>query len=66
MKWLKLDNYCLKSGEYFIAKYYLADGGIKYGLSHFNTNHGYFDSADEAKNKALRVVLGEKNDLWLP
>ena len=52
MKWLKLDNYCLKSGEWFIAKYYKADGTVKYGLSHFNNNHGYFDTANDAKAKA--------------
>jgi hypothetical protein len=55
MKWLKLDNYCIKSGEWFIAKYYKADGTVKYGLSQRNTNHGYFDSASEAKAKAREL-----------
>lgn len=52
MKWHKLDNYCIKSDDWFIAKYYKADGTVKYGLSHKNTNHGYFDSAKDAKDKA--------------
>jgi len=25
MKWHKLDNYCIKSDEWFIAKYYKAE-----------------------------------------
>lgn len=52
MNWRKLDNYCLKCDEWFIAKYYKADGKVKYGLSHINKNHGYFDTANEAKAKA--------------
>lgn len=59
MKWLELDNYCLKSGEYFIATYYGADGAVKYGVSHYNTNHGFFKSKDEAKRKALAVRNGK-------
>ena len=55
MKWTKLDNYCLKSGEYYIAKYYLFDGAILYGLSKNNTNWGYYGSADEAKEKAKEL-----------
>jgi hypothetical protein len=59
MKWLKLDNYCIKSGEWFIAKYYKADGSVKYGLSNKNTNHGYFDIANDAKAKAQEINNGK-------
>jgi hypothetical protein len=59
MKWLKLDNYCIKSDEWFIAKYYKADGSVKYGLSNKNTNHGYFDTANDAKAKAQEINNGK-------
>lgn len=59
MKWLKLDNYCIKSDEWFIAKYYKADGTVKYGLSNKNTNHGYFDTANDAKAKAQEINNGK-------
>jgi hypothetical protein len=59
MKWHKLDNYCIKSDEWFIAKYYKADGTVKYGLSHKNTNHGYFDTANDAKAKAEVINNGK-------
>ena len=55
MKWHKLDNYCIKSDDWFIAKYYKADGTVKYGLSNKNTNHGYFDNSKEAKELAERL-----------
>ena len=55
MRWLKLDNYCIKSDEWFIAKYYKADGTVKYGLSNKNINHGYFDTANDAKDKAKEL-----------
>lgn len=59
MKWHKLDNYCIKSDEWFIAKYYKADGSVKYGLSNKNTNHGYFDTANDAKAKAQEINNGK-------
>ena len=59
MKWHKLDNYCIKSDEWFIAKYYKADGTVKYGLSNKNTNHGYFDTANDAKAKAQEINNGK-------
>ena len=59
MIWKKLDNYCIKSGEWFIAKYYKADGSVKYGLSNKNTNHGYFDTANDAKAKAQEINNGK-------
>ena len=59
MIWKKLDNYCIKSGEWFIAKYYKADGTVKYGLSQRNDNHGYFDTAKEAKELAESLNDGK-------
>ena len=56
MKWHKLDNYCIKSDDWFIAKYYKADGTVKYGLSNKNTNHGYFGLGD-----AFEQALKENN-----
>jgi len=54
MIWQKLDNYCIKCGEFIIAKYY-TPSGEKFGLSHHNKNHGYFDTALKAKAKALEI-----------
>jgi len=51
MKWLKISDYCIKSGDYLIAKYNIASG-VKYGLYHLNESKGYFNTADEAKAKA--------------
>jgi hypothetical protein len=48
MKWLKLSDYCIKSGDYLIAKF-INNGAVKYGLSYQNKNIGYFKTADEAK-----------------
>ena len=48
MKWTKLSNYCIKSGDWTIAKYNVA-GGVKYGLYHLNESKGYFNTSDEAK-----------------
>ena len=58
MNWKKLDNYCLKSGEFFIAKYYKADGTIKYALSKLNACYGFFNTAEEAKKKATAIHNG--------
>ena len=54
MNWVRLDNYCIKCGEFLIAKYF-TPSGIKYGISQFNKNHGYFNTAHEAKQKALEL-----------
>ena len=54
MIWQKLDNYCIKSGDFYIAKYITATGS-KYGLSQFNKSYGYFATAEEAKKEALKV-----------
>ena len=51
MAWVKKDSYCLQNGEAFIAKYFSQDGEVKYGLSIGNKSHGYFKTADEAKEK---------------
>jgi hypothetical protein len=51
MIWTKLSEYCIKSGDWTIAKYYSANG-IKYGLSKLNKNLGYFDTLEKAKAKA--------------
>jgi hypothetical protein len=58
MKWLVLSPYCLKSGEWFIAKYHLGDKVVKYGLYHFNEDKGLFKTSDEAKAKALELKNG--------
>ena len=54
MLWVKKDNYCIKCKDFLIAKY-ITPNGEKFGLSHHNKNHGYFDTAHEAKAKALEV-----------
>ena len=48
MKWSKVSNYCIKSGDYLIAKF-INNGAVKYGLSYQDKNIGYFATADEAK-----------------
>jgi hypothetical protein len=58
MKWLLLTPYCKKSGEWFIAKYYLGNEVVKYGLYHFNEDKGLFNTEDEAKAKALELKNG--------
>lgn len=58
MNWKKLDNYCLKSGEFFIAKYYKADGTIKYALSKSNSCYGFFNTSEQAKEKAMAIHNG--------
>ena len=55
MKWVVLSQYCIKSGDWFIAKYNLA-GGVKYGLYHLNNIKGYFDTSKEAKLKAEELI----------
>jgi len=54
--WVKKDNYHMQNGEAFIAKYHLADGEVKYGLTIGNKNHGYFKTADEAKAKFELII----------
>ena len=51
MKWSKVSEYCIKSGDYLIAKYHLGDK-IKYGLYRLNESKGFFATADEAKAQA--------------
>ena len=46
--WIKLSDYCIKSGDWTIAKYNIASG-VKYGLYHLNESKGYFNTSDEAK-----------------
>ena len=46
--WIKLSNYCIKSGDWTIAKYNVA-GGVKYGLYHLNDLKGFYSTADDAK-----------------
>ncbi len=48
MKWIKLSEYCIKSGDYLIAKF-INNGAVKYGLSYQYKHIAYFASADEAK-----------------
>ena len=55
MKWLVLSPYCLKSGDWTIAKYNLAIG-VKYGLYHFNDSKGFYTTSNEAKQKALEII----------
>lgn len=58
MQWKLLDNYCDKSGEYFIATYFSANK-VKFGLSVGNKNLGYFDSKEDAKKEAWAVYNGK-------
>jgi len=51
MKWSKVSNYCIKSGDYLIAKF-INNGAVKYGLSYQDKHIAYFASADEAKAQA--------------
>ncbi len=51
MKWSKVSEYCIKSGDYLIAKYHLGDK-IKYGLYRLNESKGFYSTADEAKAQA--------------
>lgn len=48
MKWTKISDYCIQSGDWTIAKYKLADR-VKYGLWFMNEIRGFYDTADEAK-----------------
>jgi len=54
MLWVKLDNYCIKCKDFLIAKY-ITPNGEKFGLSHHNKSFGYFNTAHEAKQKALEI-----------
>lgn len=51
MKWLKISNYCIKSGDWTIAKYHLGDK-IKYGLYRLNELKGFYSTSDDAKAQA--------------
>jgi hypothetical protein len=51
MTWTKLSEYCIKSGDWTIAKYILKNG-VKYGLYRLNESKGFFATADEAKAQA--------------
>ena len=51
MIWTKLSEYCIKSGDWTIAKY-INNGAVKYGLSYKDKNMGYFKTADDAKAQA--------------
>ena len=46
--WIKISNYCIKSGDWTIAKYNVA-GAVKYGLTYKDKHIDYFNTADEAK-----------------
>lgn len=48
--WNPVDAYHLRNGDWTISKMKLANGA-KYGLWNGTTNRGYFDSADEAKQR---------------
>ena len=51
MIWSKVSDYCIKSGDWTIAKYNLKIG-VKYGLYRLNELKGFFATADEAKAQA--------------
>jgi hypothetical protein len=51
MIWTKISEYCIKSGNWTIAKYHLGDK-IKYGLYRLNESKGFFATADDAKAQA--------------
>lgn len=48
--WKRVDAYHLRNGEWTISKMTLANGS-KYGLWHEKVNHGFFNTAEEAKAK---------------
>jgi len=48
MIWTKVSDYCIKCGDYLIAKF-INNGAVKYGLSYQDKHIAYFASADEAK-----------------
>lgn len=50
MTWKQIDRYHLEHNGWTIAKMTLANGS-KYGLFHGNVNKGFFDTANEAKEK---------------
>lgn len=49
--WIKISNYCIKSGDWTIAKYILKTS-VKYGLYRLNDFKGFYSTADEAKAQA--------------
>ena len=51
MIWTKVSDYCIKCGDYLIAKY-INDGEVKYGLYRLNELKGFFATAAEAKAQA--------------
>ena len=51
MIWTKLSEYCIKSGDWTIAKYILKTS-VKYGLYRLNELKGFYSTADDAKAKA--------------
>jgi hypothetical protein len=51
MIWTKLSEYCIKSGDWTIAKY-INDGEVKYGLYRLNDLKGFYSTADDAKAQA--------------
>ena len=55
MRWIVVDKYCDKSGDFLIATYFNTNGD-KYGLSYFNKNYGYFDTKNKAKAKAEELA----------
>lgn len=50
MNWKQIDRYHLENNGWTIAKMNLANGS-KYGLFHGNEIKGFFDTANEAKEK---------------
>jgi hypothetical protein len=59
--WKQINPYYLEQNGWTISKMTLANG-TKYGLWQGNVNKGFFDSADEAKQKyeSLSSKSGER------
>ena len=48
MIWTKISDYCIKSGDYLIAKF-INNLEVKFGLSYKDKHIAYFATPDEAK-----------------
>jgi hypothetical protein len=55
MKWVQVDKYHMKSGDFILAKYFSYDK-VQYGISKNNVNYGYFANVNDAKQKAKELL----------
>ena len=61
MTWKQIDRYHLRNGDWTITKMTLANGS-KYGLWQGSANKGFFDTANEAKEKHKQLTEGNENE----